>query len=242
MEEKKKETKRKNEKMQKPSNKSELKKDNKEKNTDKSNKNQKAKVKKEKSGKKIIVALIIIVILILLVLVFLYNAITPKFAVNLMLSNLKNGNKFIANLNVDYNNLITEIDSSLNSDSSEMSTLEKAFFSDLSWEIKNENIQDSVATVTVDITNKDYRQVLLNWIDKISKVIEQQDNISHEQYFQLLEESLQNVETTQNEVILNVTRDGILWKVNVDDNLIDGLFPGLNRMLDVLEQLSKDVE
>ena len=203
------------------------------------------KVKKEKKSKKWLAVLILLIILIILALMVLYTSITPRTSVNNLFTNLKNGNKFMASLNINYDDLISVLDSTivLNSGNS-MTNLEKECFNDLSWEITGESVENTTATVTATITTKNFRQVLLNWIEKISEVLENQEDIETEQNLQLLEESLMqdNVDTKTTEVTINLERKGLTWKVIIDDNFVDAIYPGLNQVLDVMKQLSNELQ
>lgn len=204
----------------------------------------KEKTKKEKKSKKWLIVLVLLIVLILLALMVLYTSITPRMSINNLFTNLKNGNKFMASLNINYDELIAVLDSSiaLNKDNS-MTDLEKECFNNLSWEISGESVENNTATVTATITTKNFRQVLLNWIEKISEVLENQEDIETEQNLQLLEESLkqENVDTKTTEVTINLERKGLTWKVIIDDNFIDAIYPGLNQVLDVMKQLSTEV-
>ena len=212
--------------------------------TNKDENKAKTKVKKEKKSKKWIIVVVLLVILIILAVLVLYTSITPRDSVNNLFTNLKNGNKFMASLNIDYDNLISVLDSTIvQQNGSGMSNLEKECFNELSWEITGESVENNTATVTATVTTKSFRQVLLNWIEKISEVLENQDDISTGQNLQLLEESLteEDVGTTQTEVTINLERKGFTWKVIIDEEFIDAIFPGLNQVLDVMEQLSNEI-
>lgn len=212
--------------------------------TNKDENKAKTKVKKEKKSKKWIIVVVLLVILIILAALVLYTSITPRDSVNNLFTNLKNGNKFMASLNIDYDNLISVLDSTIvQQNGSEMSNLERECFNELSWKITGESVENNTATVTATVTTKSFRQVLLNWIEKISEVLENQDDISTEQNLQLLEESLteEDVGTTQTEVTINLERKGFTWKVIINEEFIDAIFPGLNQVLDVMEQLSNEI-
>ena len=207
---------------------------------------ERVKTKKEKKSKKWLAILILLIILIILALMVLYTSITPRSSINNLFTNLKNGNKFMASLNIDYDELISVLDSTiiLNNNGNSMTDLEKKCFNELSWEITGESVENTNATVTASITTKNFRQVLLNWIEKISEVLENQEDIETEQNLQLLEESLvqDNVDTKTTEVTINLERKGLTWKVVIDDNFIDAIYPGLNQVLDVMKQLSNEVQ
>lgn len=205
----------------------------------------KTKIKKEKKSKKWLLVVILLIILIVLALMVLYTSITPRSSVNNLLTNLKNGNKFMAGLNIDYDELISVLDSTIALEGgSSMSNLERECFNELSWEITGESVENTNATVTATITTKNFRQVLLNWIEKISEVLEAQDDIDTAQNLQLLEESLvqDNVDTRTNEVTINLERRGLTWKVVINDEFIDAIYPGMTQVLDVMEQLSNELQ
>ena len=188
---------------------------------------------------------ILLIILIALALMVLYTSITPRSSVNNLFTNLKNGNKFMAGLNIDYDELLSVLDSTIvTNGGSSMSNLEKECFNELSWEITGESVENTQATVTATITTKNYRQVLLNWIEKISEVLETQDDISTEQNLQLLEESLvqDNVDTRTTDITINLERKGLTWKVVINDEFIDAIYPGMTQVLDVMEQLSNEMQ
>ena len=105
-------------------------------------------------------------------------------------------------------------------------------------------MENTKATVTASITTKNFRQVLLNWIEKISNVLETQEDINTEQNLQLLEESLlqDNVDTRTTDVTINLERKGLAWKVIIDDEFIDAIYPGMTQVLDVMEQLSNELQ
>ena len=205
----------------------------------------KTKIKKEKKSKKWLLVVILLIILIVLALMVLYTSITPRSSVNNLLTNLTNGNKFMAGLNIDDDELISVLDSTIALEGgSSMSNLEKECFNELSWEITGESVENTNATVTATITTKNFRQVLLNWIEKISEVLEAQDDIDTAQNLQLLEESLvqDNVDTRTNEVTINLERRGLTWKVVINDEFIDAIYPGMTQVLDVMEQLSNELQ
>ena len=205
----------------------------------------KTKVKKEKKSKKWLLVVILLIVLIVLALMVLYTSITPRSSVNNLFTNLKNSNKFMASLNIDYDGLISVLDSSIATNSgNSMSNLEKECFNELSWEITGESVENQTATVTATITTKNFRQVLLNWIEKISEVLETQDDISTEQNLQLLEESLvhDNVDTRTTDITINLERKGLTWKVVINDEFIDAIYPGMTQVLDVMEQLSNEMQ
>lgn len=200
---------------------------------------------KQKKNQKWILILILILIIIALVVLLIYVSITPKNTVNNTLNNLKNGKTKLVNLYVDYEELISVLDAGIiKSEAKEISELEKDCFNSLKWSITGESITDNTATVTVDITTKNFRQILLNWIEKISEKIENNYDISEEENLKLLAESIkeENVQEITTKGNINLERKGLLWQIVIDENLTNSLYPGLNQVLEVMEQLSNELD
>lgn len=197
---------------------------------------------KEKRSKKWIVIVVLLLILIALVLLVAYTSITPRMAVNNTFTNLKNGK--VSNWNINYDELIAVLDAGIRQGNGNMTELEQNCFNSLEWSITGESVENQTATVNVEVTTKNFRQVLLNWIEKMSEKLETQEDISEEENFELLEEGIkqENVQTITTTANINLEKKGLLWKVKVDENLINAIYPGLNQVLEVMEQLSSEIE
>lgn len=197
---------------------------------------------KEKRSKKWIVIVVLLLILIALVLLVAYTSITPRMAVNNTFTNLKNGK--VSNWNINYDELIAVLDAGIRQGNGKMTELEQNCFNSIEWSITGESVENQTATVNVEVTTKNFRQVLLNWIEKISVKLETQEDISNEENIALLAESVKqdNVETITTVATLNLERKGFTWKIIIDENLIDAIYPGLNQVLEVMEQLSSEID
>ena len=197
---------------------------------------------KEKRSKKWIVIVVLLLILIALVLLVAYTSITPRMAVNNTFTNLKNGK--VSNWNINYDELINVLDAGIRQGNGKMTELEQNCFNSIEWSITGESVENQTATVNVEVTTKNFRQVLLNWIEKISVKLETQEDISNEENIALLAESVKqdNVETITTVATLNLERKGFTWKIIIDENLIDAIYPGLNQVLEVMEQLSSEID
>ena len=204
---------------------------------------EKEKKLEKKNVKRVITIIALILIIIALLCFIAYLLITPSRAVNSVFTNLKNGNNTLASFYIDYDELINALDAGMRKDAG-MSELEKSCFDNLEWTILGEKIENETAIVEVEITTKNFRQVLLNWIEKMSEKLETQEDISEEENFELLEESIkqENVQTITTTANINLEKKGLVWKVKVDENLINAIYPGVNQVLEVMEQLSSEIE
>ena len=163
-------------------------------------------------------------------------------AVNNTFTNLKNGK--VSNWNINYDELINVLDAGIRQGNGKMTELEQNCFNSIEWSITGESVENQTATVNVEVTTKNFRQVLLNWIEKISAKLETQEDISNEENIALLAESVKqdNVETITPVATINLERKGFTWKIIIDENLIDAIYPGLNQVLEVMEQLSSEID
>ena len=143
---------------------------------------------------------------------------SPKKAVETMLSDLKSGN-------YDQEMLGNALEESLNEEA------QKLFFDKLAWKVQNVKTEGNKATVEVEITNKDFKTILSNYMQKVLKVAFSGQNINQEEMTNYLVEELKNeeVETvTSNQPIVLEKQDG-KWKATEENNdFADILLPGFN--------------
>lgn len=204
--------------------------------TSKDDKNKSKKIKKESKG---ITARVIAIIIILLVIVgLIYLAIpTPEKALNSMLQDLKNGNFEDVKKYVDYSEL-TSIPGSANDTQDgeipqDQIEKEKLLYESLEWNIKSTSKTGDTATIEIEITNKDFKEIYKNYIQKVFEGLLSNSNLSDEEaeeYFieQLKKEDISKSTTTQE---ITIEKQGGEWKVKVDDNLKNAIYPGMQEAM-----------
>ena len=77
----------------------------------------------------------------------------------------------------------------LEQDSKQMTDLEKKLFKNIKWNIENVEIQDNQATIIVEMTNKNFANIITTWIKEILKEKEEGNTISNDLAIQKLEKS-----------------------------------------------------
>lgn len=208
--------------------KEDVKKVEKEKNDAKKQENKEKKVKgkvtvdNKKSKKAPIIAVVIIVlILILAVLAYiLYINNSPKKVVDDMFKYLKNGEYDKVSEYVNYEELID----STNQDA------QKLLFDKLSWKITEVSQENETANVTVEITNKDFKTIIGNYMQKVLKSAFSGQDMTDEQTQNYLIEELnnENVSTTTNTSVISLVKQDGKWKISTESNeLINMILPGL---------------
>ena len=193
---------------------------------------------KEKGKKRNILARFVSVIVVLAIVIgIIFVALpSPARALEEMFRDLKAGKIEDVSKYVDYKEL-SNIPALENTDNSnEENTVdenEKLLFEDLQWNIKKIEKNDDEAKIEVEITNKNYKNVFQNFTKKVVQMVLNNENPSDEKTEQYLSEELKNKDVGQLTSTQEITvkkQDGS-WKVLVDDNLKNGIFPGLSEAL-----------
>lgn len=196
----------------------------------------KVTVENKKSNKTpIITAIVIIVILILVVLLYMFLGNGPKNTVEGMFKALKDGDYEKVNEYINYQELVSsaEVLDNENIDEETMNLL----FEKLSWNITEVKREKDIANVTVDVTNKNFKTIIGNYMQKILRVAFGGQELSDSEMENYLLEELINedVDTTTTTQTINLIKQNGKWVISTDDNdLINILLPGLNEAVNSL--------
>ncbi len=239
MEEKKQEEVKKVEKKEEPkkvdSKKQEVKKEEKKKKEESKVKG-KVTVENKKSKKApIVIAVAIIIVLILAVGSYIFLANGPKGVVEGMFNALKNEDYEKVNEYVNYKEIISSSDI-LDTESLDEETM-NLLFDKLSWKITDTTQEENTANVTVEVTNKNFRTIIGNYMQNALRVAFSGQEISDAEMENYLLEELRNedIETTTTTQTINLIKQDGKWVINTTDtNLIDILLPGLNEAVNSL--------
>ena len=195
----------------------------------------KPKTKKSKNAKwaGIVIAIIVIAIVILLTVMIAISS-TPKKSVDGMLSYLKAGEFEKVQEFVDYNQLISSTNTfdaeDLNVDT------QKLFFERLEWKVGKVTEENDNATIEVEITNKDFKTIISNYMQEMLKLAFSGQNLSDEQMDNYLIEDLksEDVQMTTVTGTIQANKQNGEWKIVVNDQLLNVLLPGLQETIDSL--------
>ena len=106
---------------------------------------------------------------------------------------------------------------------------QKLLFEKLEWKVLEEKEEGDKATVEVEITNKDFKTIIGNYMQKALKAAFSGQNVNEEEMTNYLMEELRNEEiqvvTNKNSISLEKT-DG-KWKIVEEDNFVNAVLPGL---------------
>ena len=196
----------------------------------------KVTIENKKSKKvPIVTAIVIIIVLILATLLYILLANGPKSVVEGMFTALKNGDFDKVNEYINYEEVISSSDI-LDSESLDKETM-SLLFDKLSWKIAEIAKDENIAYVTVEVTNKNFRTIIGNYMQNALRIAFSGQELSDTEMENYLIEELKNedVETTTTTQTINLTKQDGKWVINTTDtNLIDVLLPGLNEAVNAL--------
>lgn len=182
----------------------------------------KAKGEKKKSNTGVIVGVVVVALVIVaLIAGMLLMKDSPKKVVETMLNDLKTGN---------YDqSLLTSVmeEGNLNQETQAL------FFEKLEGKVLNVTEEGDRATVEVEITNKDFKTIINNYMQKIVKIAFSGNNPSEEEISNYLVEELKNDEiqtVTSNQSIILERKDG-KWDVSEENDFANILLPGFNEAI-----------
>ncbi len=164
------------------------------------------------------VAVAVVVLIAILACVFLMSD-SPKKSVESMLSDLKAG---------DYSR--QAVLSELLEEDEFNEEAKKLFFDKLGWKVLNVKQEGDTANVEVEITNKDFKTIISNYMQKAFKLALTGQNVGEEQITNYLIEELKNDEiqtVTANQTIKVEKKDG-KWEIAEDNDFANILLPGFN--------------
>ena len=221
----------------------ELKKDTKMNNIEnkKGKKTHKEKDGNERKGSKkigyFIGGVLLLVVVLIIVTALLVLPSTPEKSLEGMLNSLKNADFVSVNKYVNYDEIVnvTETLQNLEVDEEAQSLL----FNKLTWKILNISKEENTASVEVEITNKDFEQIISNYTQEALKIAFSGESFTEEEQNNKLKEQLKNdqIQTkTVNTTIQLIKQEGN-WKVQADENLVKALLPGLQDAINSLNSI-----
>ena len=197
------------------------------------------KKKPKKENKGMVVRILVIAIILLLIIALIYLAMkTPEKALTSMLKDLKSGDIEGVNQYVNFEEI--SLKSALDmTESEEFSEKDKAFYESLEWDVKSVKKENDTATIEIEATNKDYETIFKNYIQSMFQKFINNENVSGDEELQLLLDELNKDTIGTRTVTENVTLTKVdgKWKITVDDNLMQVIYPGLEEGINSISNL-----
>ena len=175
------------------------------------------------------IVLLLVVLAIVTALILLPS--TPEKTIDGMLNSLKNGDFEGVNKYVNYDEIVNE---------SEMDEeAQNLLFDKLSWKVLNISKEENTASVEIEITNKDFAEIISNYTQEALKIAFSGESFTEEEQNNKLKEQLKNEEIGTKTVTTTVqlVKQDREWKVQADESLINALLPGLQEAINSLNSI-----
>lgn len=208
---------------------------------DKKGKNKKEKKEKqEKGSKKVgywVGGIVLVLVVLAIVTALLLLPATPEKAVDGMLNSLKNADFESVNKYVNYDEIVNSSEMLQNSEMDEET--QSLLFDKLTWKILNISKDKNTASVEVEITNKDFEQIISNYTQEALRIAFSGESFTQEQQNNQLKEQLRNEEIGTKTVTttIQLTKQEGEWKVQADESLVSALLPGLQEAINSLNSI-----
>ena len=165
---------------------------------------------------------------------------SPEKTLNEMFQALKDGDFEKVNEFSNYDEIkkITENDTSNNSIMSpESIENQKLLYESLEWNIKSIKTEGNTATAVVEVTNKDFNEIITNYMEKAFQAWFLQGDLSDEKAQEYLTEELksQDIPVKTQEANITLEKENGKWKVKVDENLRKAIYPGLVEFVESID-------
>lgn len=186
------------------------------------------------------VAVAIVVVIAIIVGIVFYTK-SPSYAVTRTFNALKKGNVEVVNKYVSYQDLINSLVEGVEI-GEERTDLEKNCFSEFKFKINSVKTEGDTATVSVEITNKNFRNALTKWTQTIYQRFINGEEISNDQGITLLNEYLtdESIGTISNNEEITLNRVDGKWQIQIDESLQNAIFPGLNEVVNSIDALTNN--
>ena len=189
---------------------------------------------KSKSIWGIVVGIILIVALVIGIVCTIALQDNPTSSINGMLNALKAGDFAKVEEFVNYQEVIQDSEFLASQDID--AETQKLFFDRLEWKINEVKKDANAATAQVEITNKDYKVIISNYMQKALKAAFGGESMTDQEMENYLIEELKNQETqtATSTVTMQLEKVDGEWRITANEDLINGLMPGLQEAIDTL--------
>jgi len=207
-----------------------VKKETVKKNTPKKEETKKVKVDKKETKKSWILPTVIAVVVIAIIAVLTFMIVTssdPKKSVDGLFTDLKAGDFEKAQELLNITDESDLLDDTVNNETKAL------LFNKLEWKVKNVTENENEAYVEVEVTNKNYKTIITNMMQKTLKAAFSGEEVTEQKSQNYLIEELKNeqVEMTTVTKTINAVKVDKKWKIVENSELLDALLPGLQEAI-----------
>ena len=198
------------------------------------------KENKEKGNKKVgywVGGIILLLAVLAIVTALLLLPATPEKAVEGMLNSLKNADFESINKYINYDEIVDQSEMLQNTEMDEET--QSLLFDKLAWKVLNVSKKENTASVEVEITNKDFNQIITNYTQEALRIAFSGESFTQEEQNNKLKEQLKNegIGTKTETTTMQLVKQDGEWKIQPDENLINALLPGLQEAINSLNSI-----
>lgn len=163
-----------------------------------------------------------------------------KNTINSAFKSLVEGDIEESNKYLNYNSLIGILDKEILSEENLLKyELNKELFNSLEWNIEKIDMQENYINVTLEISNKDYSQIIMKWLGLIIEEEKNGNTLINVQCAEkmkeaILNEEIKNVTQTRKITLKNIEEN---LQIIVDDELGNALFPRIDQLNNLLSEV-----
>lgn len=121
--------------------------------------------------------------------------------------------------------------------SNESEENQKLLYEALEWNIQSITVGEDVATAVVEVTNKDFNEIVTSYMEKVFQEWFLQGNLDEakaQEYF-IEELKSQDIPSKTQEANITLQKENGKWKVKVDSNLRKAIYPGLVEFVESID-------
>lgn len=162
----------------------------------------------------------------------------PTDIVNKFFTALKENNSQIANEFSNYEELIESFDTMIMQEDYNISNVKNELFKEITWTVEDVKIENDNTTVIVEVTNKNFKNVITKWMKEIVILKSVGEEMTNEIALQKLEKVISQ-ENEYKTIIKKITlnKKSEKWMIQVDDELRDLVYPGIDSVIEVLNSI-----
>ena len=154
--------------------------------------------------------------------------------INTSFNALKNSDKENINKYLDYNKLVAGLDEMLIKEKNN-NEFDQELFKNISWSIESCDVKKDEATAIIELTNKNFKNILTKWMKELINEVNNGNEIDEDVSIHKLENIIKNETETKTELKkIKVKMYEDTWKIVVNDDLIDLVFPGIDAITKIL--------
>lgn len=162
-----------------------------------------------------------------------------KEVIDITLTALREVNVEKVNKHMNYLELLNILDENLlDAEKMQQTGLDKVFFENLDWSISDIKVNGNDIIATINVTNKDFKIITTNWIKEIVKEKESGNSLTNEVCLEKLRKcaSDSGLSTKTVTKTINLKKDND-WRIVVNDELANAIFPGIESVSSVIEEM-----